>query len=81
MRRHRAVVLALGLAVGLAPVSETARPGSPARVLQRAGVERPTADLILSNGKIATVDEAFRFAQAVAVRGDRIVAVGSNQDV
>ena len=65
----------------MAAVSETARPGSPARVLQRAGVERPTADLILSNGKIATVDEAFRFAQAVAVRGDRIVAVGSNQDV
>src|SRR5688500_698541 len=43
--------------------------------------QRPAADLILSNGKIATVDEAFRFAQAVAVRGDRIVTVGSNQDV
>ena len=43
--------------------------------------QRPAADLILSNGKVATVDQAFRFAQAVAVRGDRIVAVGSNQDM
>ena len=38
-------------------------------------------DVILSNGKIITVDNKFSIAQAVAVRGDRIVAVGSNQDV
>ncbi len=38
-------------------------------------------DLILSNGKIVTVDERFTIAQAVAVRGDRIVAVGSNADL
>ena len=35
-------------------------------------------DLILSNGKIITVDDRFSVAQAVAIRGDRIVAVGSN---
>ena len=39
------------------------------------------ADLIFSNGKIVTVDERFTIAQAIAVRGDRIVAVGSNQEV
>jgi predicted amidohydrolase YtcJ len=38
-------------------------------------------DLILSNGKIITVDETFSIAQAVAVRGDRIVAVGTNQEI
>jgi hypothetical protein len=38
-------------------------------------------DLVLSNGKIITVDERFTIAQAVAVRGDRIVAVGSNADI
>ncbi len=38
-------------------------------------------DLILSNGKIVTVDERFTIAQAVAVRGDRVVAVGSSQDI
>jgi predicted amidohydrolase YtcJ len=38
-------------------------------------------DLVFSNGKIVTVDERFTIAQAVAVRGDQIVAVGSTQDV
>src|SRR5437899_11025042 len=37
--------------------------------------------LILSNGKIITVDERFTIAQAVAIAGDRIVAVGANQDI
>jgi len=39
------------------------------------------ADLVLTNGKIITVDERFTIAQAVAVRGDQIVAVGTNQEV
>ena len=39
------------------------------------------ADLIFHNGKILTVDAKFSIAQAVAVRGDRIVAVGSSRDV
>jgi predicted amidohydrolase YtcJ len=43
--------------------------------------QTPAADLILSNGKIITVDERFSVAQAVALKGDRIVAVGRNQDV
>ncbi len=38
-------------------------------------------DLVLFNGKIITVDERFSIAQAVAVRGNQIVAVGTNQDV
>src|ERR1700719_3207947 len=38
-------------------------------------------DLILSNGKIITVDERFTVAQAVAIRADRVVAVGSNQEI
>ena len=33
------------------------------------------------NGKIITVDDQFSIAQAVAVRGDRIVAVGTNQNI
>ena len=41
----------------------------------------PAPDLILSNGKIITVDERFTIAQAVAIRGDRIVAVGTNQEI
>ena len=45
------------------------------------GQQRPAPDLILSNGKIITVDNRFAIAQAVAVRADRIVAVGTNQEI
>ncbi len=38
-------------------------------------------DVILSNAKIITVDERFTIAQAVAIKGDRILAVGTNQDI
>jgi len=36
------------------------------------------ADLLLHNGKIVTVDEAFSIREAVAVRDGRIVEVGGN---
>ncbi len=39
------------------------------------------ADLLLVNGKIVTVDDQFRIVQAVAIKGNRIVAVGKNIDV
>jgi predicted amidohydrolase YtcJ len=42
---------------------------------------KPAADLIITNAKIWTVDKSFPTAQAVAVLGDRIVAVSSNADV
>lgn len=41
--------------------------------------QQPPPDLILSNGKIVTVDERFTIAQAVAIKGDRVIAVGSNE--
>ena len=43
--------------------------------------QTPAADTILTNGKIVTVDERFTIAQAVAIRGDRVVAVGTNQEI
>jgi hypothetical protein len=36
------------------------------------------ADLVLKNGKIITVDRDFSIVQAVAIAGDRILAVGSD---
>jgi predicted amidohydrolase YtcJ len=45
------------------------------------GAQAPAPDMVLSNGKIITVDERFTIAQAVAVQGDRIVAVGTNQEI
>src|SRR5438034_1040447 len=44
-----------------------------------AGAQR--ADLILVNGDVVTVDSAHPRAQAIAVAGDRIIAVGSNADI
>lgn len=42
---------------------------------------KPGADLIISNAKVWTGDKAQPAAQAVAILGERIVAVGSNADV
>jgi predicted amidohydrolase YtcJ len=39
------------------------------------------ADLVLHNGKIATVDTARPSAQALAVRGDTIVALGTDEQI
>jgi predicted amidohydrolase YtcJ len=41
----------------------------------------PPADLALLNSKILTVDDRFRVAAALAVRGGRFIAVGTNEDV
>src|SRR5437867_11899952 len=43
--------------------------------------QRADVDTVLTNGKIITVDDRFTIAQAMAIQGDRFVAVGSNQDI
>src|SRR5499433_1397996 len=51
-------------------------------IVLSAGVARAQpADTILVNGKIVTVDDRFTIAEALAIRGGRIVAVGSAADV
>jgi hypothetical protein len=42
---------------------------------------RPAADLIITNGKLYTVDKTRPRAEALAVIGDRIVAVGTATDI
>ena len=66
MRRSCRYVAVLALAFGAVSVV-------PAQQL--------APDVILSNGKIITVDERFSVAQAIAIRGDRIVAVGTDAEV
>jgi predicted amidohydrolase YtcJ len=72
----RTVIVGALLAVGAAGAMLRAQqpPPSPEASARQA-------DLILSNGKIITVDDRFTIAQAVAIRGDRIVAVGTNQEI
>jgi predicted amidohydrolase YtcJ len=45
------------------------------------GQSEPPADLILTNGKILTVDDEFKIAQAIAIKGDRIIAVGTSERI
>ena len=40
-----------------------------------------TADLIVTNGKVITVDPGFSIDRAVAVKGNRIVAVGGSDEI
>ena len=48
--------------------------------MARANVDAD-ADLILHHGKIVTVDRDFSIRQALAVKGDRLIRVGTNEDV
>ena len=46
-----------------------------------AQAQTPAATLVLRNGKIVTVDAAMPQAEAIAVTGDRITAVGTNDAI
>jgi predicted amidohydrolase YtcJ len=79
VEKTRRLLLKAAGAVGAAGVLSAARPDTgaaqaPLQIPARAGTN--PADLILINGKIITVDPAFTIAQAVAIAGDRILAVG-----
>jgi predicted amidohydrolase YtcJ len=39
------------------------------------------ADIILENGKVVTVDKNFSIHSAVAIRGDRFIAVGTDDEI
>jgi hypothetical protein len=56
----------------------TIRSGSSTAALQN---NPEAADLILHHGFVWTVDEAKPTAEAIAVRGDKIIRVGSNPEV
>ena len=66
-------VLVLSVLAVLLSVPAGPRAQAPARV--------EPATLVLHNGKIVTVEAARPEAQALAVRGDTIVAVGSEVDI
>jgi predicted amidohydrolase YtcJ len=66
-------------ATGLAGRHSAHAQGTAARQ-PAAPLVRP-ADTIFKNGRIVTVDSAFTIAQAIAIAGDRITAVGPNDAV
>ncbi|MEZ6041126.1 MAG: amidohydrolase [Planctomycetaceae bacterium] len=38
-------------------------------------------DVVLHHGRVVTVDDEFRIVDAIAIRGDRILATGSNAEI
>ncbi len=72
-------VLKAGAGTALAAAAGTARveaQTAPAAGTRAAAAPLRPADLIFKNGKIFTVDASFTIAQAIAIAGERIVAVG-----
>jgi predicted amidohydrolase YtcJ len=77
-RWNRVAAAAVLLAsAGWIAATRAQTPQAPART---TAAVRP-ADLVLRGGKIVTVDQARPEAQALAVNGDTITALGSNQDI
>ena len=67
------------LAIGLTFIVSVAFGLTPTSTAARDKHDAPTA--IYFNGDIVTVDEDMSYADAVAVRGDRIIAVGTTGEV
>jgi predicted amidohydrolase YtcJ len=55
--------------------------GSVSGAAPASGQDARVADLVLRGGRVVTVDSARPEAQAIAVAGDRILAVGSNAEI
>ena len=53
----------------------------PLAVIWSLTASAQTADLIFTNGKIVTVDDQFATVQAVAIKGERIIAIGSDTNI
>src|SRR4051812_28944094 len=62
---------------GAAVTAAAATAGSPqGAVAQPAAPASPPADIVLRNAQVITIDARNSIAQAIAVRGDKILAVG-----
>ena len=48
---------------------------------QTAGAQTTVPDTVIYNGKVVTVDDAFSYAEAVAVTDGLFTAVGSNEEI
>ena len=73
--QFRGVLAASVFTIVILSLAFQARSGASA---QQAPTAEP-ADLVLTNGKVVTVEDGAPEAQAVAIRGSRIVAVGSTE--
>ena len=70
----RKLTLLVVLAIGVGALSERPR-------AQRGTAAAPPADLVLTNGRIVTVDDGRPEAEAIAISKDKIQALGSAADI
>src|SRR5216683_4121177 len=82
--RRQDIIKAAAVAPAIAPLLSSAHavaaPTAVNPLPPSAPLARP-ADLVLKSGKIITVDRAFTVAEAVAVAGERILAVGPDEQI
>ncbi|WP_327692501.1 amidohydrolase [Streptomyces sp. NBC_00459] len=76
VNRRQALRGAVAAATGVAAAGVL-----PAGVAQAAGTAGTSADLVIHNGRVLVMDGKNRVAEALAVRGGRVVAVGRARDV
>src|SRR5688572_18238801 len=78
-------VWALLAAIGCSAPTPEPQPGPAAQDASATPPESVSAagpaDVILSNGKVITVDDKFTVAQAVAIKGERVIAVGTTEEI
>src|SRR5258708_4551807 len=75
MTMQKPFVYLAGFSVALAALTAQAR-------AQRSGTaQAPPADLVLTNGRIVTVDDGRPEAEAIAISKDRIQALGTSADI
>jgi predicted amidohydrolase YtcJ len=55
--------------------------GSVFLFLANATAQKPVADLVITDARIYTVNTKQPWAEGLAIRGDKIIAVGSDKDV
>jgi len=72
MPKNRRILFTAILAASIAPALWMAAGSAP---------KETAADLVLTNGKVVTVDDRIPEARAVAIRAGRIVAVGTEKDL
>ncbi|HVR30640.1 MAG TPA: amidohydrolase family protein, partial [Thermoanaerobaculia bacterium] len=77
---RRGRLLLVPLAAGMTLASGACRPPSSSPEPPAVGAQR-AADLVLRGGKVVTVDRANPVAEAIAVRGAEIAAVGTDVEI
>ena len=73
MLRHETALIICSVAL-VASISG----GSQAFAAQE---DAPKADIVMRSGNVLTIDAEDRIAQAIAIRGHRIVAVGTDEQL